>query len=372
MQTYDTTIKTNSPTINNIVSDITNIYGGTTTALAFKKLKTLNTKYGLWADVLWASTTTIIISPKSINGYKWIGCILNDGTYLESSTAITVTLNTSTLDGLGAIQVSQWYILYGYKKASDGTLGFNFGYMPYASVASSTTTTDIKLTQINSQNPNTLFPVGSGFVIWKDGTHFMTPWYDTTGAIYNPSANICYVGSYSGADIIPAGTLPFTPDNTYKIYGVDGFQPINCTTGAINTVIGSNGWLDTGIRIYSNTSSQIQSFYLTSDKFLFMNGKDAGADLTNANGYDQTNNASIYTNYLLIYCPSDKQSFGFDINPSNGANLYKKYHQIYGIAIAYGATSQFQSQQIFPVEHKIICTKYGGGAGNFSITGYML
>ena len=329
MQVYDTTIETNSPTINNIVTDLTVLYGGTTQALAFKKLKTLNTKFGLWADILWASTTTIVINPKSINGQKWIGVILNDGTYLEATTAITVTLNTSTLDGIGAIQASQWYVLYGYKKASDGTLGFNFGYMPYASVASSTTTTDIKITQINSLNPNTLFPVGSGFVIWKDGTHFMTPWYDTTGATYNPSATACYVGSYSGADIIPASTLPFTPDNTYKIYAVDGYAPYNCTTGAINTTIGSNGWLDTGVRVYSNASSQIQQFTIKDDKFYFVGGNLGVGDWLWNTALGAYNNAVGYVNYREIWIPADKKGI-FKVNATSDGYISKPYWATYG------------------------------------------
>lgn len=229
----------------------------------FRTLKT-DSNGGKWFEIIWGSSTTVIIKPKEFGGYSWIGARLNDGTYLEdtSSSSITVTLDATTLDGIGVVQNNSWYWICAYED-SGGNLAFDLMFMPSTTISASNPANDVTLTQLNSNDIRSLYPVGADVCIWESSAKFETPLYDTTGVTYTPASTDMQVASYPAANQIRLSaslTVTNFTSPTAICYLANGFEPIDCTTETIHANIGARGWMDSGIRIRSNGSSQIDEF----------------------------------------------------------------------------------------------------------------
>jgi len=263
-------------------TNFTELTDGSTTTLhthtgilALKTFLVLANK-NFWGEIYYKDTDEIVILPKASPFGSFIGAVLNDGTFLEASSAITVKYDTpansgNILNGLGKV-ASSWQILIAYEDSS-GDLAFGFSYMPETTFSDDSPTTTLTLAQVDSKNIGLLFPEDARFVVWEDADEFETPIFYQDGAFsaanYDPSKSL-YIDSRTATVLTLNQALEKTDfASGSTVYQVDNFKPYDYSTGALASVIGARGWNDTGVRIYINSSSNIREFVNNDDYFYF-------------------------------------------------------------------------------------------------------
>jgi hypothetical protein len=343
-------------------------------ALGYRKQQTINSG-GFWGDVIWGSSSTIIIKPKTINGNSWIGSYLSDGTYLEDTTSdyITVTLDATTLDAIGAVQNNSFYWPCAYKDSS-GNLTFDFMFMPSTTISASNPTNDVSLTQLNSKDIRSLYPVGAEVCIWESTSKFETPIYDTTGASYTPISTDMQVASYPASNQIRLNanlTVANFTSPTAICYLVNGFQPIDCTTEAINSDIGSRGWSDTGIRIHTDGSGNILPFRIKDHVFYYTDGTGAADYVYNA-GLQTFNFTGAYSTQRSVNTPPDKTMVAI-VRFSAQSIIIRNFYETYGVAFwdcAAGLSPMAKSETL--TTYGIISARASIAGAEMYTRGYMI
>lgn len=330
---------------------------------------------GRWYEEVWVSNTEMALKPKTLNGQTWMGQILSDGTYIEDTTssALTRTLDATTLDGIGAVQNNSWYWSCVFKNSSN-EFDWDFMFMPSTTISVSNPTNDISLTQINGQDIRSLYPVGANVAIWESTTKFETQDYDTTGATYTPASPDMKVLSYQAANQVRL-TASLTVANftspTAICYLVDGFQPIDCTTEAIAAVISSRGWADSGVRLRTDGSGDIINFVIENGEFMYDNGSGAAEYIIQAGtGWGIFPLTTLYVNYFLSYSPPDKKPLIAFFQGNNYVSC-KRYYQSYGQTVWYSNSGVNITRLSMP-KHSIATLKTNGGTGQTGVMGYQI
>lgn len=355
--------------LTDILNDLASLIGGS----AFRKDLTVSSG-GLWADIAWMSSTQIIIKPKEYNGESFIGAVLNDGTYLEdtSSTGTIVSFGAATLDGIGALQTNSWYWLCPYEDAG-GNLAFDVCFMPQTFLSSSNPTNQLNLTQLNGNDIRSLYPIGREVAIWELTTKYETPLFDTTGAAYTPNNTDMVISSYSAANQIQLNanlTVANFTSGAGLVYLLEGYEPIDCTTEAINAVIGSRGWADPGYRFFIDGSGNLKEFAIIDGQFFFDNGSGA-ANYIGSSGIETHATVAAFTQFQSVTVPPDKAPIAI-LTSGSGDQLFRSYYQTYGQSVlgssaTYGNTRKNEML----VKHNII-SAFSGSPGQIHIRGYVI
>lgn len=236
---------------------------------------------GFWFDVIWKDTDEIIIKKKDAHGIgAWIGVVLNDGTYIESTSDITVKYDTPAnsghiLDGITAKLASSRLRLWAYEN-SGGSLAFGLTFIPKTTFSNNNPTNSLTLGQVNSQNIGYLFPANANLLVWSSGSKFETWLYNTTGG--HTPAGACYVSSRNATTLTLDGNLAVSDFSASDyVMQIDNFKPLQVSDGNIASAIGAKGYLDTGITLYTDGSANLYQFTISDGWFMFT---DIGADWT--------------------------------------------------------------------------------------------
>lgn len=281
---------------------------GSTEALkqkAYRRQKTLNQKHGFWGTIEWLSTSTIGIFPKYDSGQSWVGVILNNGKYLELTTAYTINISVQAtrLDGITSVLASSWYIIVPYED-SNGDLQFGVSWMPITTFSNANPTNTLTLNTVGGLNIGLCFPENSHVVVWQDNDEWETPyaWQDGAGVTTVKTKDKPKILSRIATELTLANNLENTTFTASSyVYQVDNFQPLDYSTGSISAIIGTRGWSDIGIRILTTAGSNIANFLIKEDKFIH--------DCADGNGYAlSATTQTTYTVYRNIYSPVDKMA----------------------------------------------------------------
>lgn len=348
--------------------DLDYVYDSIPTLPDYKQKKTYNTKYGFWGDVWYKDADEIIIKPKSINGLSWIGACLNDGTYLESSTAITAKLaipgaSGHIVDGITAVLNSSIYALWLYN--SGGTLTPAFTLLPITTFSNANPTNTLTLGQINAQDAGFIFPVGAHVVVWQDTNEFEAPYFysiDAGAATVDVTADKPKVSSRTstvltlGADLTNA---TFTAGST--VYQTDNFQPLRLSDGA--NAFGTDGYLDTGIRIITDAIGNIRPFTANED---FLYGNNTGTDYDIDGGVEAITGMAAWTNYRLTCVPPDKRALVLVY----GDSYLKTYWEANGRHVEYSTVAYGSGVPHNYITHSILSHK--GNGAKVVVLGYRI
>lgn len=310
--------------------------------LSYKAQWVLAQKNAFWGDVFYGSTSTVIIRPKKSPFGTFIGVILNDGEYIESTSIITVSLTNDKLNGGIATQNNSWYILIPYKNSSS-ELAFGFSWMPITTFTETSPTTDLTLAQVDSKDIGLCFPEKAELVVWDSSTKFETPIFYYGGS-YNAAGEL-YTSSRNSTTLTLNKSLSISSLSGGKyVYQVSGFQPIDYSTGNIISLIGNNGWNDTGIRIRTDGSGNILPFIIVDGKFYFANGiGSADVDRNNGLGHYIISSTS-YVEYRETYIPPDKSVIISYLYGENWALSERNYYDTYGVLThCFGASGALET-----------------------------
>ena len=243
--------------------------------LSWKELITLQNG-GFWGDIVWKDADEIIIVPKWKSGAAWVGALMNDGSYLESTSAITVKYDTpanggNIIDGITAKLNNEFFILWAYDAA--GTLAFGLTWMPNFTLKTANPTSVVTPNQINSQDACFLVPVGAEIALFQDYDEWETPlaWQNAGAITYNPARGKPVVTTRDATTI----TLGASLDNTdftvgTLVYQVSGFKPLQIADGAIAAEIGTRGYSDTGFRFRTDGSGNILQFNVVGKRVIYV------------------------------------------------------------------------------------------------------
>lgn len=363
-----------SRTFNDSVNSIDSRVTALEAAASEYKEKMTDANGGEWFDVKFISTTQVALLPKEKGGFSWMAKRLNDGSYIEDTTSssLTRTLDTTTLDGIGAKQNNSKYEIIVFENSS-GDFDFDFMFWPETTISAANPTNDITLTQLNGNDIRSLYPVGEEVGMWQPGApaSFEVPDWDTTGVTYTPTSTDMEVASYPAANQIRlSANLTVTNFTTATIcYLLDGLQPIDCTTETIHTDIGARGWDNTGITIRTDGSGNIIKFIVNEEDFLYDDGTGAAEIVdSSGNGYDAFTMSASYANYRLSYCPPNRTPI-IGVYQGNANISAKSYHSTYGQWIFYPNVGFTQIDKNY-VQYSIINIKTNAGTGYVSTKGY--
>jgi len=363
-------------------ANFTELTDGSTTTLhshagilAIKTFLVLANK-NFWGEIFYKDTDEIVILPKASPFGSFIGAVLNDGTFLEASSAITVKYDTpansgNILNGLGKV-ASSWQILIAYED-SDGDLAFGFSYMPSTTFSNASPTTTLTLAQVDSKDIGLLFSEDARFVVWEDDNEFETPIFYQDGAFsaanYDPSKSL-YIDSRTATVLTLNQALEKTDfASSSTVYQVDNFKPYDYSTGALASVIGARGWNDTGIRIYINSGSNIQNFRLFDNEFWFTNGTGA-ADIYYTNALEAGSITTGYVNYRYTFSPPDKRPLIMARQAGANYFYFADYWNAYG-EVNEAEVAAAGVLKNAKTKHGITKWK-GGGGSNTGIRGYII
>jgi len=328
---------------------------------------------GFWGEVVQRKSTSITIRQKRKNGQCFIGMIMGNGEYVENTVnqSITIYLDTSTLDGIGAVQNNSWYILYGYKKSSDGTLGFDFSFMPSTTLSSANPTNTLTLSSINGKNTPSLFPLNGEVSLFESSSKFETPIYDTTVG-YNGTKVTCKVIGYSGVTGLQLnGTLGVTNFTTStEVYLTSGYKPIDCNTGAINTAISGDFWGDSGIRVMTDSSGNVRNFMIDDEEIFYFTDGTGSADANDATLTGSFLVSNVWQNYRQTFCPPDK-SIRLVMRAGNYVVYTRPYWETYGEGV-YGIATTSRLPMSFNKSRHGLFSARGSTALRFGVVGYKI
>lgn len=258
-----------------------------------------------WGDIVWKDADEIVIKCKPINGLgSWIGAILNDGTYLELTSDYTIKYDTPAnsghiIDGITAKINNHWFWVCPYED-SGGALAFGILWMPYTTFTNANPTNTLTLAQVNGQDIGFLFPPNSHLVCWQDTDEWETPlaWQNAGAITYDATKDKPKVSSRTATVLTLGANLEnnnFTAGSA--VYQVDNFEPRQVSDGAIASVIGSRGWMDSGFRFRTDGSGNIIGFSV--------NNKDVWWYPQGAAWYGYTLTTGINTSQIDLYIPPD-------------------------------------------------------------------
>jgi hypothetical protein len=360
----------------------------TITSLTYKQQHTQQQRFGCWFDCVYKDTTHFMIKPKFSNGYEWTGAVLpipstGYSEYKELTADYTVdtaaTGDGGKLNGITAILASSIWAVIAYK-GSDGNLKFGLSWLPKTSFSVANPTTVIStLQQVNSQDIGYAYPVGGRIVVWQDTDEWETPlaWMNAGAVTYDPSKDKPKISSRTATTLTLGASLEnndFLGSNNCSVYQTSGFQPLQISDGAICSYIGSNGWLDTGIRIVTNAAAQIQPFLIVGDVYCFTNGTGA-ADYAHNTGIETYTGTTGWVVFRTTLCPPDKCGIVIvcDINGRNV--LTKSYYNAYGEEWtgALANDSDIVLREESYIQHGLFCFKMpAGGYTTSPLRGYLI
>jgi len=326
---------------------------------------------GVWADIIWKDTTNIIINPKSIDGQTaFIGVILNTGEYLQTTSAITITLAAPAggqiLDGITAVQNNAWYIIWFYKN-SGGTLAAGYTWMPTTTFTTNNPTTSLTLNQVNSQDIGLLYNPNANLLVWNASAKFETWLYNTTGG-YTPTG-AAYVALRTSTVLTLDGALSVTNFSSGDtVAQLDNFKPLQVSDGAVASTISTRGYRDSGVRIRTNASAQIIEFIIRDGRFFYANGTGAADHY----GYDTVTYTASYVTYKSTYIPLDARNIYMFPVTASGSLVFRNYYNTYGSRYAYCDATIAAFLTEFSILHGLYAAKYVTAAGDNYIKGYRI
>ena len=341
------------------------------------KAQFVQAKGGFWGEVLYKSDSEIVVRPKGGSGFDpFIGAVLNDGKFTESSDPITVKLDIPAngghlLDDITARLSDAWYILWAYEDES-ASLAFGFTWMPETTTVNANPTASLTLNQVNGQNVGFLFPEKAEIVIWESSIKFETPVYDTTNG-YDAVADLSVNERMTSAIILNSSLIVTDFNAGAVVYQTGNFKPLSIDLGMIAEQIETRGYKDTGYRLRTNGINSLHKFFINGDEFIYCPSS------SQVRGHEVE-----YGNSRNRYIPPDKNGIcyaGFDYFYAVGDgrvyyNIYYDTDSSYFIAqyrdLGNGATNSQESYMRLPSPHNIIRVMRNNGYGYAHIRGYII
>lgn len=317
-------------------------------------------------DILYKDADEIVIKCKHAQGLgAWIGVVLNDNTYLELTSDFTVKYDTPAnsghiLDGITAKLNNEWFVLWAYKNSSNA-LAFGLTWMFNATFSNANPTTSLTLNTVNSQNVGLLCPANAHLVLWKDTDELETPLgYNDAGTFtYDATRDAPKVSSRTTTALTLGASLSNTTFTaSSKVYQVDGFKPLDVTSGDIVSTISTRGYRDTGLRIMTDGSGGVMNFILADGEFRFIPATDGNITSVAV--------TAAWANYLITHCPPDKTSLLLAVDYSATVSYIRRYYHGAGFAHSYNSTMINR----VPILHRILSIKFA--ASNISPYGYII
>lgn len=316
---------------NNLQSQIETINDA---LLSFYRQKTYADKFSFIGIPKYNSSNKIDILPKYFNGNGFIGGVTNEGKFIfklatgdfdTDKIQIDYSSAWGSLDGIGTVQNNEFYAIIGYDSDGNGTLAFDLWNVPQTilSTAISSATTVIPINQ--TVDKGLMFSENSHIALWQDSSNFETIYGKPTDFTYIDNTR---VSSRVATQLTLAENTKGTSYNTSTvIYQLDNFQPLDYSTGSLNTKIKDNGWFDTGWRVKIDGSGNIIQFLITDEKFYYVNGSGS-ADFSGITGYDVLSSGS--GTFKLTYVPPDKHGLFINwiIYVAGGGSLYSKPYYV--------------------------------------------
>jgi hypothetical protein len=257
-----------------------------------------------WYDIVYKDADEIVIKCKPVNGLgSWIGVILNDGTYLELTSDYTIKYDTPAnsghiIDGITAKLNNEWFWVCPYED-SGGALAFGILWMPHTTFTNANPTNTLTLAQVNGQDIGFLYPADSHLVCWQDADEWETPlaWQNAGAVTYDATKDKPKVSSRTATVLTLGANLEnnnFTAGSA--VYQVDNFEPRQVSDGAIASVIGARGWMDSGFRFRTDGGGNITRFNVNNKIVTYEVDHSSVGVLTGT---------STATNNLATYTPPD-------------------------------------------------------------------
>lgn len=349
---------TDADFFNGMVSDIETI----------QQLKTRLTgaNGGFWGEFVWKDADEIIVKPVGADGIDpFIGVILNDGTFLESSSSMTRQLAPSgsggdILDGITAVLNNEWYIPWFFNNG--GSLDLGFTWMPSTTFSNANPTSLLTLNQVNSQDIGLLFNPDSHLTIYQDANEWEAlNGYQDGGAITADLTRDAPKVQSRTSTVITLGAIldnaTFTASS--YVFQVDNFKPLAVDDGLIVDSIGSSGYKDSGIRIRTDGSGNIYNFTIYNDMFIYINGSGS-ADYDSIQGHETVSGAGVIRS---TFVPPDK--IGYMNGGSSGSDqTVLAYWCDYGTQYGYARIPVRYAE----FKHGLI----GLGSGDWYVRGYVI
>lgn len=314
-----------------------------------------------WYDIVWKDADEIVIKCKPINGLgSWIGAILNDGTYLELTSDYTIKYDTPAnsghiIDGITGKLNNHWFWVCPYED-SGGALAFGILWMPYTTFTNANPTNTLTLAQVNGQDIGFLYPPNAHLVCWQDTDEWETPlaWQNAGAVTYDATKDKPKVSSRTATVLTLGANLEnnnFTAGS--KVYQVDNFEPRQVSDGAIASVIGARGWMDSGFRFRTDGAGNILPFGIQGKDVIWDNGSGA-ADYAYNQGLDMTLLSGTWTNYRFTYHPVDKIPI-LHVSSAGSAVYFKAYYSTYGATMQSGFHTVFAQTQASSMIRENLC-----------------
>lgn len=284
---------------------------------------------GFHGNIVWKDADEIMIRPKYADGLgAWVGAILNDGTYLELTSAYTLKYDTPAnsgmiIDGITAKLNNEWFIVWAYED-SGGALAFAITWMPNTTFTNANPTNTLTLAQVNAQDIGFLYPVDAKLVCWQDTDEWETPlaWQNAGAVTYDATKDKPKISSRTATVLTLGANLEnnnFTAGS--YVYQVEGFKPLQVSDGAIASVIGARGYKDTGFRFRTDGSGNIIRFTV--------NNKDVWWHPTGAAFYGYSLSNGISTAQLDTYIPHDCMTARYYIDSYTTGSTYGGWSMYY-------------------------------------------
>lgn len=295
-------------------------------------------------ECIWDSATQLRFKPIKIHDIMAMGGITNKGKLIYKQGTGTASvddelLDFSTvgnrLDGF-AIQTNSHYAIFMYADLS-GNVKFGAWKIPYTTLSTAIGSTVNTLDINQSVDEGLLFNENANLVIFQDATHFETPYgiYAASFSFHSSKDNLRVANKTATQLTLAENVMLATGgySTASKVYQVNNYKPFSGSTGNLASVIDSDlGWLDTGIRIITDGSGNIEDFVKVGNKVFFK----AGTVVTE--GCADSRNAIQHLGAVnrLLFCPPDKTISLCNINVTNSS---RAGHKLYFESGDYRTTS---------------------------------
>lgn len=329
--------------------------------------------------LLWKDADEVVLKPEHAQGLgAWIGVVLNDNKYLESTTDITLKYDTPAnsghiIDGITAKLASVFLRVWLYED-SGGALAGAFTLVPSTTFSNANPTNTLTLNQVNGQDIGYLFPEDAHLIIWQDADEWENPlaWQNAGAITYDATKDKPKVSSRTATVLTLGANLEnnnFTASSTVK--QVDGFKPLQVSDGDIASAISTRGYLDTGWVLRTDVSGNIIQFTIMNDEFHYVNGS-GGADYAVDQGLDYTViNSGAYGNMILAHVPVDKTPIIFLFCDANSIAYFRDpYNSTYGNVVARGVSAQYVRSESL-CKYGVVCPKNAYAAFKIATRGYI-
>ena len=317
-------------------------------------------------QVIRASSTKVYLMPVPSPFGSFMGAVLSDGTYLETTGKIELDITNIAhhLDGFGQCANQMYDIMF---FGDGGNLNAGFVWKPKTTINGANPqglTTPISLNQVNSKDVGFLFGVGSGLRVWENGSDFETPVFSYGGS-YNPDGSLTPTAKTATGLTLNKDILITDYADGAEICQLDNFAPLNIADGTQAV----SAYKDTGWSVKTDASGNLENFVIIGNDFYYTNG-DGSANYDYLNGIEAIPCATTATVNKIEYVPVDSVPILVVGGDASRKHMSFCYWQDYGESMTWGGQSVIKESA--KTKHGLIklALGYSGTAHNIFVRGY--